>query len=153
MRAAGFRPGSVVLIAALALAFAAPARLDGVECAALSLHYAKKHADLMFSGTVTSVQPLTVGRVIVNLDVDQVWKGRLRRATTIYIYGDSIEAEPFVKGRRYLVIAPKYLLLEFLDKKRDALEPPPPEGSCGWGKAYESVEHELAALGRPRKPR
>jgi hypothetical protein len=50
------------------------------------LRESKKHADLMFSGTVTNVRPLTVGRLIVSIDVDQIWKGRLRRATTIYLW-------------------------------------------------------------------
>jgi hypothetical protein len=39
----------------------------------------------MFSGTVTNVRPLTAGRLIASIDVDQIWKGRLRRATTIYL--------------------------------------------------------------------
>lgn len=57
-----------------------------------------------------------------------------------------------IKGHRYLVTAPRYVLLEFLDKKREKLELPVESTSCGWGVPYESVERELAALERPRIP-
>jgi hypothetical protein len=138
---------SIVLVGGLAQAV----QLDAVECARIPLRESRKHAGLMFSGTVTSVQVLTVGRVIVNFDVDQVWEGRLRRATTVYTYMEA-EARPFVKGHRYLVIAPKYALLEFLDKRRDAVEAVG-DAVCGWGTPYEEVAHEVATLGRPRVPR
>jgi hypothetical protein len=138
---------SIVLVGGLAQA----AQLDAAECVRIPLRESRKHVGLMFSGTVTSVQVLTVGRVIVNLQVDQVWKGRLRRATTIYTYMEA-EAEPFVKDGRYLITAPKYALLEFLDKRRNAVEAVG-DAACGWGTPYEEVAHELATLGRPRVPR
>jgi hypothetical protein len=140
---------ATALIAVLALTHAT--QLVASECIRLRLRDVRRQVDLMFSGTVTNVQPLTVGRLIVDIEVDQVWKGFLPRKTTIYTYAGS-QAAPFMKGRRYLVTAPRYLLLEFLNKKREKLELPAESTSCGWGVPYESVEQELAALERPRVP-
>jgi hypothetical protein len=143
------RRTTTALLAVLALTHAT--QLVASECIRLRLRDVRRQVDLMFSGTVTNVQPLTVGRLIVDIEVDQVWKGWLPRKTTIYTYAEP-HAAPFIKGGRYLITAPRYLLLEFLDKKREKLELPADSTSCGWGVPYDSVEQELAALERPRTP-
>ena len=121
------------------------------ECVSIPLRVSKQRADLMFSGVVTNMQVLTAGRVIVTFEVDQVWKGPIHRVTTIYQWMEP-EAGPYEKGAKYLVIAPRYALLDFLDKRREARDGVG-AASCGWGTPYERVKRELATLDRGHTPR
>lgn len=76
------------------------------DCMRIPLRTAQRHADMMFSGTVTSIEPTGVG-VMLAVDVDQVWKGRVRRVTKIYQQMNS-ETRPCEAGRRYVFVAPNY---------------------------------------------
>jgi hypothetical protein len=139
---------AAVMIAVALLGHAVTLR---AECVSISLRESGRRADLMFSGTVTSIHPEPCCGLTVTINVDQVWKGRVRRTTTIYTRVGS-EAARLEERRRYLFITPKFLLLEFLNKQRATLDVPGAE-TCGWWRSYESAERELITLDRPHGPR
>ena len=119
------------------------------ECFYVPLRVRKQAADLVFSGTVASVQVLPDGAA-VTFDVDQVWKGRLRRRTVIYTQRPVPESPGYRRGQRYVVLAPNYALRDFVDQPH---EPDMSSGACGWNVPYEGAERELPSLGRPHEPR
>ncbi len=121
------------------------------ECVYIPLDVRQRHADLVFSGTITQTEQLPDGGK-VTFEVDRVWKGHVGRTTVIYMQGVP-EAPPYQRGHRYLIIAPKYALLDFRDERREALEQGSMPSGCGWNIPYEAVERDLPSLGRSHQPR
>lgn len=95
----------LVLCAILLVAAASPA---GAECVGFSLKHYKRHADLVFSGTIREIQQLDSIRTVVTFDVDRVWKGDVGRQIRLHQVVESIDSFRFVGatvGSKYLVFA------------------------------------------------
>ncbi len=117
----------------------------------LKLRDSCKKSGLVFSGTVTGIKSFSGARFIIDFDVDQVWKGPVKRTTRIYYINDgNIEATQFFVGRRYLICAPKWGLWDFNDPRREPVDVPVP--GVDWGFDFDSVKSEVHTLGTARRP-
>jgi hypothetical protein len=130
------------------LAMAAQSIAFADECIGVDVRERRRHSDLVFSGTATSDKVFSGGRHIVELDVDAVWKGNLPRRTKLYYFIETMCAKPFEPGKRYIVFAPKWGLIDFVDPRRQKLDRPMPGG---WNIAYS--QQDAKKLGHSRAPR
>jgi hypothetical protein len=121
----------------------------GAECIRLALR--DIHPDLMFEATVTKTVGLSGGRHIADLDVGRVWKGDVRRHARLFYDLNSIEAQRFEVGTRYVIFAPWFALLDFTDPRRVPVDMV--NSVCGWGVPYRDVEAELPTLGKAKRAR
>ena len=144
--------------ALLAVALLAVPAAAGAGCVAVQLPKGEKirgpvaKPTLVFSGTVTSIN---LDRLTVSIDVDRVWTGRLRKATTLVVAGglEGATVKSFETGKAYLV---RY----FGDPQPfPVVEPDCPAGtlgvafSCGDGPTLlAEAGTELKRLGRGRAP-
>ncbi len=136
---------SVIAFASVALMMTASA---GAERVLPRLRDYCRKKDLVFSGTVTATRSFSGARLIIDFDVDQVWKGPLKRNARLFRINDGMEATQFFVGKRYVICAPKWGLWDFNDPRREPLDIPGVE----WAFDFESVKSEVSGLGSARKP-
>lgn len=143
------------VVVALAIAAASEA-----ECLAITLKKGERlkgpvpRPTLVFSGTVTATNP---AQYTVSVDVDRVWKGQLRRHTTLWAapVTEGIGVSYFQVGEQYLVTLYQR---NYVFTSKDAAEGTPPAGTVGvmfgcdtperLSEAKESLKH----LGRGKAP-
>ena len=133
------------------------------ECIVAPPAFFAEHATIVFSGTVTKVDPvapLAWSRAqLATFKVDRVWKGGVRRQFDVYSYTRAFERYPLRAGTRYLVFAYVAGEEERVDLKlaqRQAFV----IGQCGGGtrefpasasatnrRSYEYSPQEIAELG------
>ena len=141
-----------VLIALLALPGPALA-----ECVTLDVRTVAKGSALVFSGTVTRIEPTAAsqwGSEVVWLDVDRIWKGSPGKEVAIHNFKRTAEPFIFSRGTKYLVFAQRQTAEERSDF---GLPTPGPAtfgvGTCGGGtRTYESAKGEIGSLGTGRAP-
>lgn len=138
-------------VAAAVLVVATLPLQAGAECIVIEWADRMKAAAVVFSGRVANVQVLSGGRHIVDFEVERVWKGGVQPRTRLYYHVESINTVTFEPGRRYVVFAPTWGVIEFLDPRRQAVDEP--RDSCGWGVPVEGPADDFdTALGRGRRP-
>jgi hypothetical protein len=121
----------------------------GAECIRIALRDVNTH--FMFEATVTKTVGLSGGRHIADLDVGRVWKGDVRRRARLFYDLDSLDAQRFDVGKRYMILAPWFALLDFTDARRVPVDINSP--GCGWGVPYGQVEAQLPTLGKSKRAR
>jgi hypothetical protein len=138
---------SVFVVAALAIpAFA------NAECVALwkTARDAQRGSTLVFSGTVIkSAEDL----LETTFDVDRVWKGEVRRRTTLTLYPglESHGVSYFKEGMAYLVFASVMPRLVRTDDGRDT--PIFEIGGCSPTRPLSDAQELVKQLGRAKPPR
>jgi len=149
------RPLERILTVAVALA----SGTAGIraECVGFSTSHNLQRADLVFSGTVTSVQQLDDRHELVTLNVEKVWKGPAGRRVILHDSLESIDSYRFpvdAIGQQYLVFADRLTSQQQagfrLGEKEQAFGVP----ICGGGTGpLPQREREVRDLGRNRAPR
>jgi hypothetical protein len=117
------------------------------ECIALSVGTVARHADAIFSGTVTDI-----GASTITFDVDRVWKGPVTKPLTVYVISSVEPFEPTL-GVKYLVLASRASkddqLRDSSDRSRAFVLRACESGTRRW----EAVsDREIKQLGRGRSP-
>ena len=121
------------------------------ECSRVPLRDIKRGAHFLFEATVTQEARLSGGRVIADLDVGRVWKGDVRRRSRLFYDIESLDTQQFHPGKRYVIYAPWFAVLDFTDPRRVPADVP--TGGCGWGRPYEEAQAELPDLGAGKRAR
>jgi hypothetical protein len=123
------------------------------ECVGFPLRHVADHADVVFSGTVTSLvalEPAWPYRAVVTFQADRVWKGPVTERFVIRSFSRSAEYFSFTVGRKYFVGAHQQTDAERAEFGIAAAEPPTfGVGGCGDGTiGWEHVgERGLSDLG------
>jgi hypothetical protein len=110
-----------VVIAIVVIALATPL-VAQAECVSITLPKGQRYngpvakPTLAFSGTVTA---MNVDEYTVSFTVDRVWKGQLRRETTLFVapVTEGVGMRAFQTGEAYLVIV-YYKIYVFTPKDR-----------------------------------
>ena len=129
------------------------------ECIAAPPAFFAEHATVVFSGTVTRVEPVNGSAwaqeraQFVSFNVDRVWKGKARTQFAVYSFTRSVERYALSTGTRYLVFAHAPSEQERSDlnlAEREAFV----VGQCGDGTRVfrEVLPDELAELGPGSAP-
>ena len=138
----------VLPIVALSLSVASHAH---AECVALwkTARDAQRVATVVFSGTVVK----TDGSLETSFEVTRVWKGDLRRATTLTLFPglESHGASYFKEGTAYLVFASAMSKLVRTDDGQDT--PVFEISACSPTRPLADAQEFLNQLGRGRPPR
>jgi hypothetical protein len=138
---------SVFVVAALALPAFAHA-----ECVVLwkTAGDAQRGSTLVFSGTVIKSAEDSLE---TTFDVDRVWKGEVRRRTTLTLYSglESHGVSYFKEGMAYLVFASVMPKLVRTDDGRDT--PIFEIGGCSPTRPLSDAQEFVKQLGRARPPR
>lgn len=121
------------------------------ECVALwkTARDAQRVATVVFSGTVVK----TDGSLETSFEVTRVWKGDLRRATTLTLFAglESHGASYFKEGTAYLVFANAMSKLVRTDDAQDT--PVFEVSACSPTRPLADAQEILNQLGRGRPPR
>ena len=137
---------SMVVLMTLAIPAVAHA-----ECVALwkTARDAQRVATVVFSGTVVK----TDGSLETSFEVSRVWKGDIRRATTLTLFPglESHGASYFKEGTEYLVFANAMSKLVRTDDGRDT--PVFEVSLCSPTRPLADAQEFLNQLGRGRAPR
>ena len=136
------------MAAVLALPLASVAHAD---CVALwkTARDAERLSTVVFSGTVIK----TDGSLETSFEVDRVWKGDLRRATTLTLFAglESHGASYFKEGTAYLVFANAMSKLVRIDDGQDT--PVFEVSLCSPTRPLAEAQELVNQLGRGKAPR
>jgi hypothetical protein len=125
------------------------------ECVALwkTARDAQRGSTLVFSGTVIKSSPDVLQ---TSFHVDRVWKGDVRRQTTLTLYPgmESHSASYFKEGTAYLVFAEQLRMWVRSDVSVTSPETPVFEiGGCNPTRPLADAQDLQKQLGRGRSPR
>ena len=88
----------LVLVVFVAVIVSSTTTLHG-ECVGFLLKHYIKHADVVFMGTVTELEPAGGSKAIAHLDVSRVWKGAVPSRMVLYQARWGIDSVEFSVGR------------------------------------------------------
>jgi hypothetical protein len=136
------------------MALALPS-LVHAECVAVwkTARDAQRGSTLVFSGTVIKS---STDLLETSFEVDRVWKGKVRRQTTLTLYSgiESHGASYFKEGMAYLVFAEQMRMWI----RADGVQPAPPEtpvfeiGGCSPTRPLADAQDLVKQLGRSTPP-
>jgi hypothetical protein len=146
------RAPAVGVLMVMALAIPAFAHAD---CVALwkTARDAERTSTLVFSGTVIKSSPDVLQ---TSFQVDRVWKGDVRRQTTLTLYPgiDSHGASYFQEGMAYLVFAQQLRMYVRAEVNVTSPETPVFEiSACSPTRPVADAQDLVKQLGRGRSPR